>query len=466
MIFRFFIYLLLLGSFLGFAKTITLASALDYAKKGLSYKEVLAKKIMAKSARDKYSFYYYPSLDLKLALPKITKNLDQGEYNTSYSSSFALNQSLPLDFNFYLTKENNLFYNDSKLENSGNSISLGLGTKFYYGYNPFLTYREIENNLKQAELALLKSENDFYEAVFKNFIDLYLLQEQSQIELKSFNLAKKNFEEGKRKFQIGIIPEVELFELELYFKKKDLALRKILLNLEKQKENFKIFINYKKNDAIVLVYDRLSVKKHIFNAKEQTLLFEKSLAYFSAEQQILTSEISLKEIYKDNFPSLDLSLSYSNNAVHDKIDLLNYENGEKELFFTANLNIPIFNKFSSMNSLDMAKFNLSYSKKNLANTRRKLLADYKSLREELSLDYESLKISRESFELAKKIYEISQKRFENGLITSKNLIENQMSLASSEHSLISNEINYLRSLISYKSFVGYSLEEFFKEINI
>jgi outer membrane protein len=439
-------------------KALSLNDVIYLAKNSIDYQMLQQKKLYLEKSKDEKFYYYFPKFMMTSTLPEITNYhvLTDSSYITK-SITAGVNITQNLFYNSVLTAG---LYGSEVLEESGSSykyLNLALSTELHYKMKFNKEYSSVKRSLEIDQLDLESAIRDYQYLLVRKYYNLYRVISEHEIENRGYDLSLKHYNEGVSKFKAGIIPEVEMLDLELYLQKKELSLKRSKNTLLYFKEEFNRFIKYPNDYDIRLKYDVEEVKKHDIDlSKDMDRMYRSNSEFLLHRNEILDKEDALSDVYKTKSIKGQISMSYFMDGDENAYDL-NYNNDNSKTVFSLGLSIPLFDGGDLINSLDIAKLNLKVSKEKLKDSKIELENLFRSKIRNLELNYENLEITKKSFDLSEKIYNISQKRFENGLITSKEFIQNQIDYISNKQDMINSEIDYILSVYEYKKFIGVNL---------
>ena len=428
------------------------------ANNSVDYKILQQKKLYLEKYLDEEFYYYFPKLSLTSTLPKITNHhvLTDSSYTTK-SITAGINITQNLFYNSVLTA--GLFGSEDLGENrfSSKYLDLAISTDLHYKMKFNQEYSFVKRSLEIERLEVQNSIIDYQYLLVQKYYDLYRVISKYDIENRGYELSLKHYNEGVSKFKAGIIPEVEMLDLELYLQKKELSLKRSKNILSYFKEEFNRFLQYPNDYEIRLKYDWKDVTKHeTHSGNDIDKMYKNNVIFLYSKSKIRDNEDALSEVYRNKSVKGQIRMSYFIDGSNNSYDL-NYDKDNSKTVFSLGLTIPIFDGGDLINSLDIAKMNIKISKEKLKDIKIELENSFRSKVRNLELNYENLKITKKSFNLSEKIYNISQQRFENGLITSKDFIQNQIDYISNKQDMINGEIDYILSIFEYKKFIGVSL---------
>ncbi|MBN2790523.1 MAG: TolC family protein [Candidatus Delongbacteria bacterium] len=451
------IILLLTNSFI-FAeipeKALTLDDVIAMSRQSLDFKKINISVMELERSNDQLFYYYFPKLEMNTSA-----NYDHyaDSSNSSQNTIMGLNLTQNFIFNSKLSATlsgTNLF---EEKYNMGKRFSVSLSADIHYKMKLMQEYDTQKRYNMIQKLQVDESAREFYLNVIDRFYSLYRSISQFEIETKGYELSLKHYNEGVAKYKAGIIPEVEMLDLELYLQRKELSLKRSKNALSYAKEDFNRYFNLPLDYEIRVkhaleVVDEYLIDIHsdlekILNSNPDLLITKYNIENKSDE---------IIDVHRSKSIKGNIGVSFSTESTNTDYDL-NFDENAGTTSYYLGLTIPIFDKGEFFNSLDIAKLNYKLAKEEYRNKEKELENTLRAKVRTLNLNYENLKISKKSFELSEKIYNISQKRFENGLITSKDFIQNQIDYMNNKQDMINSEIDYILMVYEYKKFIGIDL---------
>lgn len=443
----------------------------EVKKNSLDFKRLDLSKLNLRQDRDNSRFYFIPTVNFTTSLPLYSKSMNSDSSfsisSSSVSSSMNLTQNLPFNSNLTFSYLNGISENyGTEYISMNKGFNFSISTPFFYGMNLFSEYNSKKRVYRTSKRRISQDIIDFQYLCVSNFFNLFRIQSRFNLDKKGYELSVKNYNEVLRKYNIGILPEVDLLDLQLNMEKNKLSFLKTNYNLDLTVKKFNLFLGIPIDKNTVLKYLELSDildDENIFNNKEKHILAT-NLEILSIKDAIKNKEDYIRNIYRSNYANGTLSFFYNLNntrsGLGNDIDgdfYYNFDKLNENKGFSFTLNIPIFNRNIFTNSLERTKFELKLLKDELLKKKNEIKLDLKSKFDNIEFNKKNYEISIKSNKLAKKIYDISLKRFENGLLTSKDLIQNQINFLESNLQLVNSRIDLELSIYELKRFAGEDL---------
>jgi len=365
--------------------------------------------------------------------------------NLAASSSGRFNSGLSSDENGILKNTNNF----------SSSLSLSASGVIFNGFRNTNTYKQAKLGVKSSFLDLKKIENDISLFVINGYLNILFAKENLNAALVQSQISKKQIEAAKIKFNSGVIPKGDLLNAQstaatdqqnLIQQENalDLALLNLAQSLQVPVKGFDVLSISIGAPSAVLLYDNSDV------------VYQKSLKQMPeierAKLAIENADLNI-EISKGAFlPTLSYSLSSGNSYYHQFNNLL--PNQQNTSFFTQfedrlqygaglSLNIPIFNRFQTKNSVAKSKISkeisetqLESEKLTLKQTIEQAFLDVKSALKTFESSKVSLKAQEEAFKNAQESYNF-------GAITLFDFDLVRTRFVNAQASLISSKYDYV-----------------------
>lgn len=321
---------------------------------------------------------------------------------------------------------------------------------------PLFTGLEQPNRLKQAKLHLLasiedlsKAKNDLSITITSQYIQALFSQDLIAVATNQLELSQEQLDRGIALYELEKIAKADLFELKARLKQDEVS-------LVEAKNNFQI--------ALLELTQTLELKSPSnFNIKaiEGELYFDK----LTAPQKIYDEALNympevMAESYRDEaamraikiakagfMPKLSLNMGLG--TAYNTINTFDYDNFGNQLknnfnqYIGLSLSIPIFNRFSTKNSVKTAKIeqinqliNNALVKKNLYNEIEKAWYNATAAETKYAASLEAKNANQESFILTKEKYQL-------GKATNLEFNESKVNLIRAEYDLVKAKYDYL-----------------------
>jgi len=384
---------------------------------------------------------------LSLELAKKDVKISKGNFlpYLGASSSGTFNSGLSQDESGVLKNTNNF----------ASSLNLSASGVIFNGFVNTNSYKQAQLGVESGLLDLKKIENDVSLFVVNGYLNVLFAKENLNAAKVQFEISNKQIEAVKTRFDAGVVPKGDLLNAQSTAAAdqqavvtQENALNLALLNLAQLLQvpvsNFDIASIDVGSPSAILLY------------KNSDDVFEKSLNIMPeierAKLAIENADLGI-EISKGAFlPTLSYSISAGssyyhqfNNLVFDQINAPYFSQFEDRLQYGAgvSLNIPIFNRFQTKNSVAKSKINkeisetqLESEKLTLKQTIEQAFLDVKSALNTYQASMISLEAQEEAFKNAQESYNFgAMTLFDFDLVRTR-LVNAQASLISSKYDFV------------------------------
>jgi len=415
----------------GQSKQITLNDAIKLAQsKSPEYKINLNKNQASYWRFKNYKASFLPQFKLRATLPEFSKSTrritnDLGEdifVNQNQSridGGLSISQNIPytggtLSINSQLDKIN-IYGNNSS---SGYSVT-PFSVSYYQNslfYNAFRWDKKIE------PLYFEESKKDFVENMENISLNtcvkyFNLLGAQSQLKIAQKNLSNQDtlFKIAQGRFTMGKIAENDLLQIELALLNTRNKVTTNTISLKRASQNLARYLELDTENIELSTPEGLvDFPVELNKALKEAYSNRKSVVEFRRKR--LEAEKELARVKGSNKIKLGLNANF---GISQQGEIFNelFENYNKQQYFSASLEIPLFDWGVSKSKRKMAEANLDLVKNNIEQ-------ENQAFEQEITLHTMNwanqrtfLKTSEKAQEIAIKRYEITKKRYIIGKIT-------------------------------------------------
>ncbi len=364
--------------------------------------------------------------------------------NSGISQSFRFGRSVdPLTYQF--TTENSKgasFYASSDLD-------------LFRGLQNFRTIERNQLDLTKNLTDLEKAKNDLALGIARMFLQVLFNEELHEIAVQQYEITRQQVDRTLKMVDAGSLPKGDLLEIQAQLateelnevnakNQMDLSYLDLaqLLDL-KNPESFRI---QRPTFDAIRVLDNLGSVDGVYQSALNTL------------PQIRSAEIGLKSLQKDlqiargrMSPSLSMSTSYGT-GYSDR--LKDFVTGETmvlrdQLDFTSqtslgfNLNVPIFNGWSTQTGIRNARLSVANGKYNLELAQNQLLKEIQQAFADANASLNRFRATEKSVQALEEAFRYADQKLNVGILTSLeyNVAKNNLTRARSE--LLQAKYNYI-----------------------
>ncbi|MCC8174419.1 MAG: TolC family protein [Odoribacter sp.] len=209
---------------------------------------------------------YRTNINLGLTLPKYSETVRQWEDSTgisfypvkhlSYSGNLTVSQPLPTDGWVYLeTGLSSLSDYNTHLRAAHMNTRIGFSQPLhsFYGYNSLkASIKRAELDYERSSKSLKREELNLIYRVSNSYYNLLSLQKSTEIAVLDLERQMEAYDISKKKFESGLIKEVEALQMEVDLAEAQNNYEIALLNEMSATNSFKELIGVNLQDSIVL----------------------------------------------------------------------------------------------------------------------------------------------------------------------------------------------------------------------
>jgi outer membrane protein TolC len=328
-----------------------------------------------------YQANYLPSVSLQTDIVDlqraITKSLvyEGGQWVEKYAPTNRLNSSMSLEASqnipltggriFVASELGRLdLLNDDPATLMSTPVSVGFSQPLF-GFNQFKWQKKIEPmRYEEAKKQYLTSMEDVNQRAVSYFFDLAL--EQMNVKTSEFNVANNDtlYQIAKGRFELGMIDQGDLMQMELNVLTSTDNLVKDKLNLEIKKSNLRTFLGYNDNINLELVTSldvpvlTVDVGEALQRAREN------NPEMISMERSILEAEQNLAKTMASSRFNANLMASYGlTQRASDLQDV--YKDPQQSQRLNIGVTVPILDWGMRKGQVKMARSSLDVTKVNV-----------------------------------------------------------------------------------------------------
>jgi len=330
------------------------------------------------------------------------------------------------------------------------SYSAGLSTQVSI-FNGF----QIQNSIKAQQFSLMASLEDLKRAqesmsvsIASAYLQVLFNKELYQLAQEQVELSKNQVSKYEVMAESGKIPEGQVAEIRAQHAKNKQSAAESLSSLQLSLLDLSQLLELKEwngFDIKVPEIDMAALGLQISDAENvyNYAVSNKSIVKAS-EYRVKGSEKSLKIAEGGLYPSLSLGANYSNGFYPDMT-----ENFGKQLdinsraSFGLSLNVPVFNRFETRNSIKIAKNNLRAAELELENTKKTLYKEIQQAWFNAKTALEKYYASSETLKQSEIAYDYAEAKFNYGKSTVYEYNEARLNKLSAISNQLQAKYNYL-----------------------
>jgi outer membrane protein TolC len=328
-----------------------------------------------------YQANYLPSLSMQTDIVDLSRSivkdvvLENGEWVTKYAPSNRLNSSVSLEASQNIPITGGRIYvsselgrldllNDDPASLMSTPVSIGL-VQPLFGFNKFRWQKKIEPlKYEEAKKTYLSNMEDVNLKAVRYFYDLALAQ--MNVKTSKFNVANNDtlYQIAKGRFELGMIDQGDLMQMELNLLTSTDLLNKGILDLEVKKSNLRTFLGFidKINIELTTTLDVPKLKVDVDQAIQHAR--ENNPTMLSMQSSILTAEQNVAQQQANARFTANLMASYGLTQRASDLPSV-YKDPQQSQRLNIGVTIPILDWGMRKGQVKMATSTLELTKVNV-----------------------------------------------------------------------------------------------------
>ena len=408
-----------------------------------------------------YKANYLPSVSLQTDIVDLSRSivkdvvLENGEWVTKYAPSNRLNSSLSLEASQNIPITGGRVYvsselgrldllNDDPASLMSTPVSIGL-VQPLFGFNKFKWQKKIEPlKFEEAKKSFLSNMEDVNLKAVRYFYDLAL--SQMNVKTSQFNVANNDtlYKIAKGRFELGMIDQGDLMQMELNLLTSTDALNKNILDLEVKKSNLRTFLGFNDKISIELSTTLDVPKLKVDVDKAISYARENNPTMLSMERSILEAQQNLAQVQSNSRFKADLMAQYGLTQRASDLSSV-YKNPLESQRLNIGVSIPILDWGMRKGQVKMAKSSLDVTKVNIEQQK----IDFE---QQVYLDIMQFNMQDEQLILAAKTDTISRTRYD---ITKQKFMLGSLDVLKLNDALAQKDASITRYMTALRTYWNY-----------
>jgi len=366
-----------------------------------------------------------------------------------WSSRIDISQPL-IWTNSTLTVSGLLYRQDQKDDSPGGAFYRDYYTDLAIQLRqPLFVPNSQKNALRRARIDYEEALADYVRStlelrytVTERFYQLYAAQQRAEIQQNRVEQEAESYTTGKRKFNAGLIAEVEAmqFEVDLAAARNDMLSARN--TLEAQANSFKQLLGLSLSDSLQLLLSDTTIALIHVDVDEAIERSRKVRVELQrARNNIERNELALDEIRGSRQPRGDLFLSYGLNKNDEQFQTL-YNELRDTRRATLSISIPVFDWGKHSSDVEAARARLRNAELQAADLEITIEREIRELVARITSAARRADVLLQSRVLADIANDISTKRYEVGTVGS-------LELAQARSRLLQSRLSALEAIIDY-----------------
>jgi outer membrane protein TolC len=284
----------------------------------------------------------------------------------------------------------------------------------------------------------------------KMYFQAVLLEEVRKVKEASLQNDRDAYEDMRRKFEAGLIMELEVLRAEVAWKTKIAEVSQAKKDLEIALINLKALAGIPLEESLVLGEDFSSVPDLPAESAPDRIAAARSDYELLLRQERLR-EIGIDLAKADFYPIVSASLTYGYTAMNDKIDL---SGGTDILQLGVKVALPVYMGGVRLAAVENERINLEKTRIELKKKQDEIVSETRRIFLSLKEAKERIESARAVREIAGRAYALAKLSQENGLITQLELNESAVQLEGARLQYTLAVFEYLVSYFDWEKATG------------
>lgn len=349
------------------------------------------------------------------------------------------------------------------------NLNLSVGYTLFDGLRNIRRAQRAEMNTISNQYRLANLKDDIRLRVANAYLNIISSKESLKVAQAQYGVTEQDLNRIKQLVDLGVVPNGDLLEIEATAANQE----QVIVNSEARvilaRINLAQLLQITDYENFDIVDETFDVPSSTILEKSPKQIFTKAMSFRNdiklAETSVVLSEQDLKIAKGAALPTLNAFMNY-NTFASDRFqidqstgnlirpDLIAQLEANDGISYGLSMNIPIFNAFSTSNSIKRAALNVKRSelqyeqtKLDLENTVNQAYNDVKTF----AKTYEAAQKSLDARRLA---YDYAKERFEVGLMNSFDFSQAQARLDNAEATVIRAKYDYIFRLKILEFYFG------------
>jgi len=348
------------------------------------------------------------------------------------------------------------------------NLNLSVGYTLFDGLRNLRRAQRAEMNTISNQYRLANLKDDIRLRVANAYLNVISSKESLKVAQAQYGVTEQDMNRIKELVELGVVPTGDLLEIEATAANQEQAVVNADARVILARINLAQLLQITDYENFDIADEAFDVPSSTILDKSPKQIFTKAMSFRNdiklAETSVVLSEQDLKIAKGAALPTLNAFMNY-NTFASDRFqidetgnlvrpDLIAQLEGNDGISYGLSLNIPIFNAFSTANSIKRAALNVKRSELQYEQTKL-------DLENAVNQAYTDVKTFAKAYEAAQKTldarrlaYNYAKERFEVGLMNSFDFSQAQSRLDNAEATVIRAKYDYIFRLKILEFYFG------------
>ena len=342
----------------------------------------------------------------------------------------------------------------------------------YRGNMVFSYSREIltepvqEIGLRQAQLEFAKSLSGFdnqrlftEKLATNDYFGLVQSIRRLDIEQQSLDQSRISFELAQRKFEIGLIAEVEALTLKVAMLEAEASFAGAETEIQAARDRLRQTLGLEIDDPLEVVTDVEYRNFAIDEDRALELALERNTAINNLNLDEDIGALQLKSARQDQGLKAQVNANVGLLGQGPEVGDIS-QNLERNLWTVGiNLQVPLIDAGWRRNQASRARADLENTRLRKTITRRQITANLRNMVRSLHQIERQIELANSRVEVAERTYDVQKQRFDIGQAQSKDLLDAEKALTAARNDALIAVIDYQRQLMDLRLITMSEFEE-------
>ena len=370
--------------------------------------------------------------------------------NFRYSGAIQMNQRLPHLGSLSITT--NAERRDFSSNRRADFLDFSGDVRIDYSHNILnrpseeISLQRARYNLSSAELSFQQQTLALEGRVIDDFFILVQRIRELEIQNERLNLTKSNLELAQRKYEVGLIAEVETLRLQVEVLQAESNFALAETAIESQRDLLRQTLGYEAQAPLEI---STSVKHMLRQIDQEKAIFIGLKNRTDMRQTEITEKlriVNLEQAKKQNGINATLNANYSLRGRGDDIGDISSTLERNQWGVGIQVTMPLIDNGARRSSIKKAEIQLKQSRLIKRREQQQVILQIRNAVRNVEEAERQITILEAGLEVAKRTYEVEQSRFELGLAKSQDLLDAQSQLTRAKIDALNAKINYQRNL--------------------
>ena len=348
------------------------------------------------------------------------------------------------------------------------NFNLSVGYTLFDGLRNIRRAQRAEINTISNQYRLANLKDDIRLSVANAYLNVISSKESLKVAQAQFAVTEQDLKRTRELVELGVVPNGDLLEIEATAANQEQSIVNAEARVILSRINLAQLLQITDYENFDIADESFDVPSSTILDKSPKQIFTKAMSFRNdiklAETNVILSEQDLKIAKGAALPTLNAFMNY-NTFASDRFqlddtgnlvrpDLIAQLEGNDGISYGLSLNIPIFNAFSTSNSIKRAALNVKRSELQYEQTKLDLENAVNQAYNDVKTFAKAYEAAQKSLEARRLAYQYAKERFEVGLMNSFDFSQAQARLDNAEATVIRTKYDYIFRLKILEFYFG------------